>query len=156
MKSNWREYVEKYLSREIRIEYKTCLYFSCILFYYFIYLIIDGVYLARIIYMCEMILAAYFTGYVQEYIFHNFDEADHLNRYVFGKMVLCSGFYTAVSYIFCWFGRHLAAEVIFYLYMMLVYAFVYLFHKLKRAADTKNLNKMLEEFKKGEGYGRKE
>ena len=66
---------ERYLTREIGIEFKSCLYFFAILFYYCLYRVVHGVYTADILHMTEMILLCYVIGYAQVYLFHNFDEA---------------------------------------------------------------------------------
>ena len=59
-------------------------------------------------------------------------------------------FYGGVSCALAWFDRSLLAAVLFLIYIIFVHYFVYLANKIKRAADTEKLNKMLAEFKKEE------
>ena len=58
----------KYLSYEIAIDIKTCIYFFMILFYYFTWQIIRGSLTADIVLMVEMLAAAYVMGYIQMYL----------------------------------------------------------------------------------------
>ena len=71
-------FFERYLAEEISIEFKACLYFFCILFYYSVYRLVDDRTEASIIHMAEMIVMTYGMGYAQVYLLSNFDEADSL------------------------------------------------------------------------------
>lgn len=142
-----RERFEKYLSREIIIEYKACLYFCCILFFYFCYLALQGIFAASVPVMCEMILTAYVVGYLQVYIFRNFDDAEEIEAVEIIGAILCSGLYTAASWLFSWFDRAKIATALFLLYLLLVYVCVYVINKIKRRYDTEMLNKMLGDYK---------
>ena len=51
MKNKMIKGFKKYLSEEIAIEYKACLYFFAILFFYCVYLIYNGIYSAKILHM---------------------------------------------------------------------------------------------------------
>lgn len=145
-KKNWNSY----LSNEIAIEYKACLYFYSILVFYCIYLACKDVFQASVLYMCEMIASAYLMGYVQIYCLGNFDEAERFSKKEFLKTLLCSGIYTGVSYVFGWFDRSLLVTASFLAFFVFAYWCVYLVNKMKRDIDTKNLNEMLERFKEGE------
>ena len=59
---------ELYLTKEIGIEFKACLYFFSILFYYCVYRMIGGIFDASILHMTEMIFTCYFIGYIQVYL----------------------------------------------------------------------------------------
>lgn len=153
--SKLKEKLKRYLSAEIAIDYKTCIYFFCILFFYCVYLVCCGVYSASLLCLFEMIAAAYFISYVQVYLFHNFDETEKIGKKDMPGIVCCTCLYTAVSYFFSWFGKNLAATLLFLLYMLFIYYLMYVTNKIKRIIDTENLNKMLTEFKereKGETY----
>ena len=145
-KKNWNSY----LSKEISIEYKACLYFYSILVFYCIYLACKGVFQASVLYMCEMIASTYLMGYLQIYCLSNFDEAERFGVKEFLKSLLCSGIYAAVSYLFGWFDRRLPVTVLFLAFFVFAYWCVYMINKIKRNIDTKNLNEMLEQFKEGE------
>ena len=138
---------KRYIRDEIAIEYKACLYFFAVLFFYCCYLIYNGIYSARILYMFEMIAATYFMGYLQVYGLHNFDEAERLSGREAAAMFFCTGLYTAVSYFCGWFGRNVVLTGIFFFYVLFLYWCAYLVNKIKRTIDTENLNKMLKEFK---------
>lgn len=146
-RKNWNSY----LSKEISIEYKACLYFYSILVFYCIYLASKGVFLASVLYMCEMIACTYLMGYLQIYCLNNFDEAERFGVREFLKTLLCSGIYTVLSYLFAWFDKKLLVTALFFIYFVFAYWCVYLINKIKRNIDTKKLNEMLVQFKKGEG-----
>lgn len=150
MKNKWVYHFENYLSNEIAIEYKACLYFFAILFFHTVYLWMQGIYDVRMIIMCEMILSTYAMGYLQVYVFHNFDEAEHIGKKEILEILTCSCLYTGASYLLRWFDRSRVATGFFFAFMILGYVCVYLINKVKRKIDTENLNRMLTEFKKGE------
>ena len=144
---NYKKYWNSYLSKEIAIEYKACLYFYSILVFYCLYLATKGVFQASVLYMCEMILSTYLMGYLQIYCLDNFDEAERFGGTGLLKTLLCSGIYTGASYVFGWFDKKLWITVVFFLFFVFAYWCVYLINKIKRDIDTKNLNEMLEQFK---------
>lgn len=150
MKNSFFVWFKNYLSKEIMIEYKACLYFACILFFYFMWLLCHGNYFASVLFMFEMILAAYFIVYLQVYVFRNFDEAEHLEQRNLCSIVFCVILYGGISWLLDWFERNLAASFLFALFMTAVYVCVFLLNKAKRVIDTNNLNRMLDKFKKGE------
>lgn len=150
MKNKWVYHFENYLSNEIAIEYKACLYFFAILFFHTIYLWMQGIYDVRMLIMCEMILSTYVMGYLQVYVLHNFDEAEHIGKKEILEILMCSCLYTGASYLFRWFDRNRLVTGLFFAFMVLGYVCVYLINKVKRKIDTENLNRMLTEFKKGE------
>lgn len=142
------KWFKKYLSFEVRIDFKTCIYFFMILFYYSVYTILQGSLSASIIIMAEMIATAYIIGYIQVYLLKNFDEADELGRQKIVSVFLCSLLYTFISYLFNWYGRNIPATLIFLLYMILCYLSIFLAYKVKRDMETAELNRELEYFKK--------
>lgn len=140
----------KFLSTEIVIEYKACLYFSCMTAFYFVFQIIRNIDSARILTMFEIILTAYVIAYFQVYILHNPDEAERFGKKEAIGVLLCSGFYTGMSHLFAWFDRTPAVTAAFFLYCIIVYYCVYICNKLIRRSDTNRLNRMLTEYKKKE------
>jgi len=143
--------LKKYLYSEIGIEFKACLYFCVILFFYFIYQIIRGSFYASIIIMTEMVFTAYFMGYLQVYLLGNFDESERFGRKEGILTLFCSVLYTLVSWLLNWYDKSPLATVLFFLYLILVYLCVFLIYKIKRDADTIHLNRELEHFKKQRG-----
>ena len=137
---------ELYLTKEIGIEFKACLYFFAFLFYYCVYKMIGGIFVADILHMTELIFACYFIGYLQVYVLWNFDEADSLGTKEWGGMVLCTVLYCGLSSILKWFDRNLIATVVFAAYIMVVYICVFLIYKSKRQIDDKRLNEDLRIF----------
>lgn len=137
---------ERYLIEEIGIEFKACLYFFCILFFYSVYRILGGSFEAGIIHMGEMILLAYGMGYAQVYLLSNFDEGEQLGVREILYMVLCSAIYTGISFWGKWFERNVAVSVAFFLYMMFAYICAFLVYKFKRDIDAKMLNEDLKAF----------
>lgn len=142
----WQK-LKRYLSTEILIEYKACLYFCTILFFYFCYLGIHGSFSASVPVMVEMVLFTYGMCYLQMYLLQSLDDADRFGPREGVGIVVCSICYAAASWIFFWFGREGSATVLFWLYMMLVYTSVYLANKVKRRIDTELLNQMLDQYK---------
>lgn len=147
---NYKKNLNSYLSKEIAIEYKACLYFYSILVFYCIYLVCQGVFHASILHMCEMIGSTYLMGYLQIYCLDNFDEAEQFGEREFMKTIICSVIYTGVSFLFGWFDRSIWVTLLFFSFFVFAYWCVYLINKMKRNIDTKNLNELLEQFKEGE------
>jgi len=137
---------ERYLTEEIGIEFKACLYFFCILFFYSMYRVINGSLEASIIHMAEIILLTYGMGYFQVYLLSNFDEGETLGIREIFYIVLCSLIYTGASYLGNWFDKSLAVSVGFVFYMILAYVCAFLVYKFKRDIDSKLLNEDLKTF----------
>ncbi len=135
-----------YLAQEIGIEFKACLYFFCILFFYSTYRVIGGRYEASILHMLEMILCTYFMGYLQVLLLSNFDEADRLGVREILYSVLCSGIYTAAATLFGWFDRNVVATGCFVIFIETAYICAFLVYKVKREVDTRVLNEELKAF----------
>lgn len=142
------KWFKKYLSFEIGIDFKTCIYSFIVLFFYSIYRIFQGSLLASIITMGEMIASAYIIGYIQVYLLKNFDEAEQLGIQECFAVFLCSTLYTVVSYILDWYDRNISATLLFFLYMIICYLSVFLAYKIKRDMETAALNRELEDFKR--------
>lgn len=142
---------KKYLSAEIGIEFKACLYFFAILFFYSCYRIIGGSMQASIPFMAEMILAAYIMGYIQVFWLRNFDESDHMGLFELAAAVGCSLIYAGLSYLLMWFDRKLGVTLIFAAFMLLTFICARLVYCWKRRIDTEQLNNELEQFKKSGG-----
>ncbi len=131
---------ERYLTGEIAIEFKACLYFFAVLFFYCLTRMIGGSFDARILHMAEMILTCYIIGYLQVYAFANFDEADRLGGRECAGMGICTGLYCAVAHFCGWFEGSLVALGIFAVYILVTYVCVFLIYKTKRSIDDKKLN----------------
>lgn len=142
---------KKYLSSEIGIEFKACLYFYAVLFFYSIYRIMQGSFYASIILMAEMIFTTYIMGYIQVYLLGNFDEAERFGKREILSSLLCSVLYAAVSYWGNWYGKSAAVTGIFFWYMLFCYVCVFFVYKIKRDIDTAQLNRELEQFKSKKG-----
>lgn len=139
---------ERYLAAEIGIELKAALYCCCLLFFESLYCLYKGSNSIPILIIFEMILACYFMGYVQVYLFNNFDEADRLGVRELLGIMLCTGLYTAVSYAFGWFDRKLLVTLLFAAYIVLSYACIFLVYLIRRRLESKILNEMLQDYKK--------
>jgi len=140
----------RYLSVEIGIEYKACLYFFCFLFFYAMYRVLLGVYTADLIHLAELICTTYAMGYLQVLALGNFDESDHYSWRELFFTLLCTTLYTAASIFFGWFDRQPLPTALFAVYCILAYAGAYLVNNLKREIDTQQLNVMLQAYQKGE------
>ena len=142
---------ERYLTKEIGIEFKACLYFYCVLFFYSVYRISDGCFEASIIHMAQMIAAAYIMCYFQVFLLDNFDESQRLGVRELVSSIACSGIYTAVAAMCGWFDQDKTMLVIFCVFMEFSYICVFLIYKIKRGIDTKMLNEDLRAFKERRG-----
>ena len=133
---------------EIEIEFKACLYFFIILFFYSVYRIMQGSFQTNIIVMAEMIVTTYFMGYVQKLFLNNFDEGERWGSREAFDMLVCSAVYTGISYWLRWFDRSRTATLLYFFFMLCSYICAFLVYKIKRDFDTARLNKELEQFKK--------
>lgn len=138
--------LERYLVVEIAIEFKACIYFFCILFFYSMYRLLGGSREAGILHMGEMILLTYGMGYLQWYVLDRFDEGERLGVRETAYLLLCAGIHTAVSWLGNWFDRGVFITVFFALYMALAYLCGFLVYKIKRVLDAKQLNEDLRAF----------
>jgi len=137
---------ERYLTKEIGIEFKACLYFFAILFFYCVYRLINGSFDAGILHMTEMIFTCYIIGYIQVYLFNNFDEADKLGAKEYAGMAVCTLLYCLVSYFGGWFDKKITVTLIMAVYILITYFCVFLIYKSKRTIDDKKLNEELRLF----------
>lgn len=161
MKRPGWERFKRYMSVEIAIEYKACLYFFAILFFYCCYRVSGKDFTASILHMAEMILATYVMGYLQVYLFKNFDESETIGVKETACSVLCTTIYAFLSYVLCWFDKKFWVTALFWAYLLFAYFCVLLINKIRRQADTKQLNFMLAQYKeegveKDAGSGNKE
>ena len=153
-KSKFVKGFKKYFSVEIAIEYKACLYFYAIVFFYCVCRALQGNFQASVLHMCEIILTTYLMGYLQVYLLQNFDEAETLGKREVLYILICTTIYTGASYLFGWFGRSLIPTLVFFGFIGFAYWCVYLINKIKRNIDTENLNDMLDKYKKAGNFMR--
>lgn len=137
---------ERYLTKEIGIEFKACLYFFAILFFYCVYRMLQGSFSAEILHMAEMIFTCYIIGYLQVYLFGNFDESDSLGIRECAGTVVCTVLYCLVSYFGGWFEKRIAITLILAGYILITYLCVFLIYRSKRRIDDKKLNEELRMF----------
>ena len=140
---------ERYLTKEIGIEFKACLYFFAILFFYCMYRLVLGIFDAGMLHMAEMILSAYIIGYLQVYVFWNFDEADTLGGREWLGIGVCTVIYSLLSYFLKWFDKNIWVTVGFAAYVVVMYICVFFIYKSKRRIDDKKLNEDLRLFQAG-------
>ena len=102
--------------------------------------------LANIIHLAEMIFTCYIIGYIQVYLFRNFDECDQLEIREYAGIAVCTFLYCVVSYLGRWFDRNLPATLLFALYLLITYICVIFVYRSKRRIDDKQLNEELRMF----------
>lgn len=149
--NNRTKLFQKILTEEIRIDFKACLYFFCMVFFYSLHRIYQGSWEAGIIHMAEMMIANYVMGYVQVYLLGNFDEADRFGGREILKTVMCSVIYTIISWCCGWFDRNVMVTLIYLVYMVVCFICVFLSYKIKRDIDSKLLMDDLRKYKEGNG-----
>lgn len=135
-----------FLAKEAGIELKAALYFWCILFFYSAFRILQGNWEASIIHLFEMIFTTYVMGYVQMYVFENFDEGEKFTGRSLLYSVVCSGIYTGIAYVFRWLERSYVALGLFFVYILIAYVCAWWMYKVKRIGDTRSLNEDLKAF----------
>ena len=140
---------ESYLTKEIGIEFKACLYFFAILFFYCVFRLMNGSRDAEILHMTEMIFTCYIIGYIQVYLFGNFDEAETLGIRECAGTIVCTLLYCLVSYFGAWFEKRISVTLILAAYLLVTYFCVFLIYKSKRKIDDKKLNEELRLFQAG-------
>lgn len=138
---------ERYLTKEIGIEFKACLYFFAILFFYCCYRLCTGRTVAEILHMSEMIFLTYIVGYLQVFVLWNFDEAESLGKKELLGIGIGTVIYTVVSYLGNWFEKNVWVTLGFAAYVILLYTCVFFIYKCRRNIDDKILNADLELFK---------
>lgn len=139
-------HLQRYLSMEIGIEFKACLYFFCILFFYCMFRMLRGSFEASILHMAEMIFTTYFMGYIQILFLSNFDEAEKLGCKEVLYSLFCSLIYTGVAFWGKWFDKNIPGYAIFLGYIEFAYLCAFLVYKVKREIDTRVLNENLRTF----------
>lgn len=135
-----------FMAKEAGIELKAALYFWCILFFYSAFRILHGNWEASIIHLFEMIFTTYVMGYVQMYIFSNFDEGERFTGWTMLYSAICSGIYVVIAYFCRWFEASLTALGVFFVYVLFAYMCAWWMYKVKRVGDTKSLNEDLKAF----------
>lgn len=138
---------ERYLTKEIGIEFKACLYFFALLFYYCIYRLCVGLFVADILHMAEMIFLTYIVGYIQVFLLWNFDESDRLGKKEIFGIIICTAVYVGVSYLCSWFDKNIYVTMGYAAYVIFLYVCVFFVYKCRRKIDDKILNSELEMFK---------
>ena len=137
---------ERYLTKEISIEFKACLYFFAILFFYCVYRMLQSSFEAEILHMAEMIFTCYIIGYIQVYLFDNFDEADTVGIKECIGMAVCTCLYCLVSYFGGWFDGKIGVTLLLAAYILITYVCVFFIYRSKRRIDDKKLNEELRIF----------
>lgn len=137
---------ERYLTKEIGIEFKACLYFFSMLVYYCCYRLLCGKYEANILHMAELIFLNYCMGYIQVYFMNNFDEADHLGFKEIVYLIICSLIYGITAYFANWFDKNLPVTAGFFGWVVFMYVCCFLLYKWRRKIDDKTLNSDLKIF----------
>ena len=146
MKSKWKDF----LSKEIAIDYKTCIYALCVLIFDAGFQLWHHQYYISILFLLEIITCTYIITYVQVYLFNNFDEAKHLALKEWLGLVVSIILYDLIAYLLGWFGRGNISWILgfFSIYLFICYFSVYIANKIKRKIDTNRLNQLLEDYKK--------
>lgn len=139
--------IERFLLKELGIEFKAALYFYTMFFFYLVYKIWCGSIQGNLLVLVEMIATTYIMAWLQMFFGGNFDEAETVDLYVIFK-VICSAFvYTGISYLGNWFDRNLIVTMVYFVFMILCYGCVYWVYSFRRIVSTKEMNEELQAFK---------
>ncbi len=151
-KDSTMNFLQKYLSREISIDYKACAYFFCIFIFYCGYLLFQNIYVASILHLVEIFVCTYIISYLQVYLFWNFDEAERMGIKETVGLILSTILYTISSFFLGWFDHRIGISAWFTVYLLLVFMSIFVTNLIKRRIDTNELNQMLKGFKEGRDY----
>jgi len=138
---------ERYFTKEIGIELRACLYFFAIVFYYCVYRLCNGLKVADILHLTEMIILTYAMEYFQVFLLNNLDEADKIGVREILEIIGCSAIYALVSILCKWFDANLFVYIGYVAYMIFMYFVLIFINKYRRYIDDKILNEDLEAFK---------
>lgn len=138
---------ERFLLKELGIEFKAALYFYTMFFFYFAYRIWCGSIQANLIVLVEMIAATYIMAWLQTVLLGNFDEAEKVDVSVVIKMFCSAVVYVGISYVGNWFDRNLIVTAIYFVIMIACYISVYWAYSFRRIVSTKEMNEELQAFK---------
>lgn len=142
--------LKKLFITEISVEIQTCVYYLCILFFYCMVQLVKGSSEVNIWIMLQILLVAYVCQYIYVF-FGNIEEAGRVGKKEFMTQLVIYGVYTAASYLGNWFDRNPFIMGVFIVYLIIEYLLVSWVFYMKRKSDTKDLNELLEEFKKKGG-----
>ena len=151
MKTKVKKALKIALFNEILIDFKACVYFFCVVFFYSVVRLCKGVHSVPILTLAEIIATNYIICYVQTYVFRDFDEADRFGKDEISGILMCATLYTAASLLFGWFDGSEAVTALFALYIIFTYVCVILCYIVRRKLDTKQLNRLLDHYKQNEG-----
>ncbi len=138
---------EKFLAKELGIEFKAAIYFYTIIFFYFVYQLLQGSRQVDIVVLIEMMATTYIMGYIQVFLLGNFDEAEHVDLSVVLKVIFGALVYTGVSFFAKWFDRNLLVTGIYFVFMLVCYGCAYWAYSVKRVVSTREMNEELLAFK---------
>lgn len=138
---------EKFLAKELGIEFKAAIYFYTIIFFYFAYQLLQGSSQVDILVLIEMMATTYIMGYIQVFLLGNFDEAEQVDFAVVVKMICGALIYTAVSFLGKWFDCNLVITGIYFVFMLFCYVCAYWAYSVKRVVSTREMNEELNTFK---------
>ena len=151
MKKKIKKALKRALVNEILIDFKACVYFFYVVFFYSVVRLCKGVHTVPILTLAEIIATNYIICYVQTYVFRDFDEFDGFGKNEIAGILMCTFLYTAASLLFGWFGGSEMITALFALYIIFTYICVILCYIVKRKLDTRQLNKLLNHYKQNEG-----
>lgn len=151
MKDKLIRALKKALVNEIAIDFRACVYFFCVVFFYSVAKLCEGQRSVEILALVEIILTNYVICYVQTYLFHDFDESERFDGNAVAGILLCTALYTMAGLLFDWFGGSEPVTALFAAFIAFTYVCVILCHIVRRKLDTRQLNRLLLEYKQNEG-----
>lgn len=140
--------IERFLLKELGIEFKAALYFYSMFFFYLAYKIWCGNIQGNLLVLVEMIAITYIMAWLQMVLLGNFDEAEKIDLFVIIKSICSSVVYAGISYLGNWFDRNLIVTIIYFVFMILCYGCVYWAYSFRRIVSTKEMNEELQAFKR--------
>ena len=139
------------LLNEIAIDFKACVYFFCVVFFYGVVQICRGKTNVSLLTLAEIVITNYIICYIQTYLFNNFDESDHFGSVEVAGILTCTFLYVAASLMMNWFDGSELVTALFAGFIILTYVCIILCFIVKRKLDTRQLNKLLNDYKQHEG-----
>lgn len=151
MKAKIIKRLKTLLVNEIAIDFRACVYFFCVVFFYCVVQLCEKKYSVKILTLAEIVIVNYVICYVQTYLFKNFDESERFGTNEMAGILMCTFLYVLASLAMNWFNGSELVTALFAGYIVFTYVCVILCFIVKRKLDTRQLNKLLSEYKQHEG-----
>lgn len=146
MKKKLMTLFERWLTIKIGVEFRCCLTFFLMVFFYGVHRLLTGSDQASIWHLAQMMGAAYLYGWVQALLHADFDEMDRPGLKEWAVILGGAAAYALAAWLGGWFGGSVPVTGLFFLYMTGCALSTLLILYLKRSIDSRLLGDDLKQF----------